>query len=121
MAGQAQGTIVVCDDDPALRLLCRVNLEIEGYRVLEATDWRSLDDALMDKDVSGLLLDVRLGEDNGLEIAERLRKTHPALPIAFFTGSLDRPEELQELGDDVLTKPFSLEELSGTVQRLVRR
>jgi DNA-binding response OmpR family regulator len=119
MFGEDRATVVVCDDDSAIRLLCRVNLELEGYRVLEAADGRQLDEVLAREEVAGLLLDVRLGPDDGLEIAERLHGTHPELRIAFFTGSLDKPEVLKAGATDVLTKPFTLEELSATVRRLV--
>jgi CheY-like chemotaxis protein len=121
MDGQGQAVVVVCDDDAALRLLCRVNLELEGYRVLEATGEKDLNRVLETEDVSALLLDVRLGQEDGIEIAERLGGTYPDLPVAFFTGSLERSELQRVGGHEVLTKPFSLEELSETVQGLVHR
>jgi DNA-binding NtrC family response regulator len=121
MKGQRQGTVVVCDDDAAHRLLCRVNLELEGYRVVEAADAAELDAVLGREEVSALLLDVRLGREDGLQIAERLKQTHPDLPVAVFTGSLDRSEVQKASPEGVLTKPFSLEELTETVRRLVHR
>ena len=115
------GAIVVADDEPALRLLCRINLEAEGYRVLEAADGAELERVLAEADVAVLLLDIALGADDGIEIARRLRAERPELPIAFFTGTaLPLAEDTEELAGAVLPKPFSPELLSATVRGLAR-
>jgi two-component system, OmpR family, KDP operon response regulator KdpE len=112
-------TIVIADDDPALRLLCRVNLELEGYRVVEAESAAELDGALAAEEVSLVLLDVHFGTDDGVEVARRLRETHPALPLAFFSGTQpELSEDARHLADAFIPKPFTLESLSETVQRL---
>jgi DNA-binding response OmpR family regulator len=114
--------VVVADDDPAFRMLLRVNLELESYRVLEAGNAADVRAAMSEEGVSLVLLDVRLGEDDGIELARELRDTHPRLAIAFLTGSTIAPaEEAHEVGDAVVQKPFELEELSETVARLTRR
>jgi DNA-binding response OmpR family regulator len=114
-------TVVVADDDPALRLLCRVNLELEGYGVIEAHDATELDGALDSEDVALVLLDVHFGADDGIEIARRLRETRPDVPIAFFSGTQpELSEESRRLADAFIPKPFTLENLSETVQRLAR-
>src|SRR5918997_3441357 len=119
MSGQGV-TVLVADDDPAIRLLCRVNLELEGYRVLEVPDAASAEAALAEDDVQVLLLDVHLGADDGREVAGRLREAYPDLAIAFFTGSVAL-DLVRGAVDGVVPKPFSLEELSETVRRLARR
>jgi CheY-like chemotaxis protein len=113
-----QATILVADDDPALRMLCSVNLGFEGYRVIEATNAAEIEDALAREPVSLILLDIHLGTDNGLEVAERLRQSHPTLAIAFFTGSVRVAGEDASLADGVLSKPFTLEELGEIAHRL---
>ena len=103
-------------------MLLRVNLELESYRVLEAANAADVRGALGQEDVALVLLDVRLGEDNGIELARELRGTHPELPIAFLTGSTIAPsEEAHQVGDAVVQKPFELDELSETVARLTQR
>ncbi len=58
--------VLVVDDEPSLRLLCRVNLELEGYRVLEAATRRRGDDARARAgDIDVVLLDVHVGADDG--------------------------------------------------------
>jgi len=117
MGGQRAATILVADDDPAIRLLCRVNLELEGYRVIEAGSAAELDEVLARDEISALLLDVRLGDDDGRVVARRLSEERPELPIAFFTGSVSL-DDVRNLVDGVIPKPFTLEELSATVRRL---
>jgi len=121
MVAQGHRTVVVADDDPALRMLCRINLELEGYRVLEAQSARELEKHLDSEDVDLVLLDVRLGADDGRQVARQLRGTRPEIPIAFFTGSAPVEEHVGSVADGVLPKPFSLEELSATVRRLAAR
>jgi DNA-binding response OmpR family regulator len=118
MDAQGQAAIVVADDDPALRLLCRVNLELDGYRVLEAADAQELERVMVAEDVDGVLLDIRFGPDDGVALARTLRERHPDVRIAFLSGSLDRGQEGPVEG--FLPKPFTLEALASTVQRLVR-
>ncbi len=109
--------MVVADDDAALRLLCRVNLELDGYRVMEAASGDELERIVAREPVTAVLLDIRLGADDGVEVAQRLRERHPEVRIAFLSGSLERGESGPAEG--FLPKPFSLEALGETVRRLV--
>lgn len=119
MSDAGQAAIVVADDDPSLRLLCRVNLELEGYRVFEASSGEELERLVSVESVDGVLLDIRLGLDDGVELAQRLRERHPDVGIAFLSGSLDRAESGPAEG--FLSKPFTLEALAETARRLVHR
>jgi two-component system, OmpR family, response regulator len=112
--------VIVADDDPAMRMLCRVNLELDGYRVVEAASASEVTAALADADVAGILLDVRLGDDDGIALARQVRGDRPEVGIAFLTGSAQGPADAaaQELSAQLLGKPFSLEALSETVARL---
>jgi DNA-binding response OmpR family regulator len=121
MVAQGHRTVVVADDDSALRMLCRINLELEGYRVLEAQSASELGQHLDSEHVDLVLLDVRLGTDDGREVARELRGERPEVAIAFFTGSAPVEEHVGSVADGVLPKPFSLDELSEIVQRLASR
>ena len=66
-------TILIVDDDASLRLLCRVNLELEGYNVLEAPSVAAAEDALAVDAVDLFLLDVHIGADDGLALMRSLR------------------------------------------------
>jgi DNA-binding response OmpR family regulator len=114
--------VLVADDDPALRLLCRVNLEADGYQVAEADCADDVERLVSSRDVALVLLDIHLGADDGVAVAEKLRADHPSVRIALFSGSaLHLPRAVRELADAVLSKPFSLEELSATARRLASR
>ena len=119
MAAESGAGVVVADDDPAIRLLCRINLELEGYRVLEAESADDVARIVDSENVAVILLDIHLGRDDGTEVARELRDAHPQIPIAFFTGSASGlTEPTRSMADGVLPKPFSLDELSETVRRL---
>jgi two-component system KDP operon response regulator KdpE len=120
MAGQDHRVVVVADDDEAMRLLCRVNLELEGFRVLEAESEAEIEELVRGEHVVLVLLDVHLGREDGIEIARTMRTQHPDVPLAFLTGSVHIGERTAAVSDGAISKPFSLEELIGTVHRLAR-
>ena len=121
MGAEPQRAVLVADDDPALRLLCRVNLELDGYRVLEADSAAEVERVLEGDDVDVLLLDVHLGADDGLQLAKALRASRPGLGIALFTGSVERRDAWGEIAAGFLAKPFTLDELAETVRALAPR
>ena len=111
------------DDDPSIRLLCRVNLELDGCTVLEAGALNEARELLTDNSVDVVLLDVHVGRDDGRELLRELRRSSPGTPVAFLTGSVDRGalESDTERADAVIPKPFRLEELTSTVKDLAGR
>ena len=117
MAGGAESVLVV-DDEPSIRLLCKVNLELEGYRVLEAGTLEAARAHLRKERVSVVLLDVHVGADDGRELLAELRAERPEVPIALFSGTTE-PRAITSFGADaIIPKPFTLDELAGTVERL---
>lgn len=118
MDGRAQRLVIVADDDESIRLLCRVNLELEGYRVLEATGLEEISRITDTEEVSLVLLDIHLGREDGIQVARAVRERRPEVPIAFLSGSVDFSERSAAVSDAAIRKPFTLEELIGTVHRL---
>ena len=117
-------TVLVVDDDPSIRLLCRVNLELDGCTVLEAGRLSEARELLGTSSVDVVLLDVHIGRDDGRELLRELRRSSPGTPVAFLTGSVDRGalESDTERADAVIPKPFRLDELTSTVkERAARR
>lgn len=120
MDAQVRRLVVVADDDDAIRLLCRVNLELEGYRVAEAANSHELVSVAEEEDVALVLLDVHLGSEDGIEVARRLRERHPEIAIAFLSGSVDFGARAAAVSDAAIRKPFTLEQFTETVHRLAR-
>jgi len=110
-------TVLVVDDDASLRLLCRVNLELDGFRVLEAGSLAEASAMLADGEFDAVLLDLHLGDGDGRDLLASLGEERP--PVALFTGSETIEPELQGIAEEVLSKPFQLDALLATVRRLV--
>ena len=111
-------TVLVIDDDASIRLLCRLNLELDGWRVLEAATLTEARRQLEETKVDVVVLDVHVGSGNGIEFLHELRRERPELKVAMLTGS-DRLDDVES--DAVIPKPFTIEQLTSTVAGLVAR
>ncbi len=118
--------VLVIDDEAPIRLLCRVNLEAEGMKVLEAGDGPSgLQEARSSRpDV--ILLDVMMPGLDGWAVAEELVNDASTsdIPIVFLTARAelrDRARGLELGGVDYVTKPFNPVELASLVRNLLGR
>jgi two-component system phosphate regulon response regulator PhoB len=110
-------SVLVVDDDPALRLLARVNLELEGFEVVEAATVDEADTAVRAARPDVVLLDVHLGREETHDLLARLRTD--GIPVALVTGSVD-VDDYRDTADGVLTKPFSPQALVELARRLAR-
>ncbi|HEY4237358.1 MAG TPA: response regulator [Gaiellaceae bacterium] len=110
--------VLVVDDDASIRLLCRVNLELDGYEVLEAHSLATARAALTEEDVDVVVLDVHLrGERSDPLVTECLAR-RPPIPVVLVTGSVEVTDSGLSDADAVLPKPFELEQLLSTVREL---
>jgi DNA-binding response OmpR family regulator len=119
-------SVLVIDDEPPIRLLCRVNLEAEGMTVLEAADGPSGLDVAKDERPDVILLDVMMPGLDGWSVAERLLEDDRTrdIPIIFLTARAefrDRARGLDIGGIDYITKPFNPIDLAPTVRELLER
>jgi DNA-binding response OmpR family regulator len=119
-------TVLVIDDEAPIRLLCRVNLEAEQMRVLEAADGDTGLRAAREERPDVILLDVMMPGRNGWEVAEELLADDrtSGIPIIFLTARAevkDRAKGIDLGGVDYVTKPFNPVELAPLVEDLVRR
>jgi DNA-binding response OmpR family regulator len=117
--GNAAPKILVVDDDPSLRLLCRVNLELDGFEVEEAGTLDEAREAALADGVGLVLLDVHLGTKSSLGLLDELKRERPQLPVVLLTGESGLPDEARGRADLVLPKPFEIADLSATVGRLL--
>ena len=118
--------VLVIDDEPPIRLLCRVNLEAEGMEVLEASDGPTGLEMARNDEPDVILLDVMMPGLDGWQVADALidgERTN-AIPIVFLTAraeARDRARGLDLGGIDYVTKPFNPVELAPLVRELIAR
>jgi DNA-binding response OmpR family regulator len=118
--------VLVVDDEPALRLLCAVNLGIAGYHVTEAENGREALRAVAERAFDLVLLDVMLPDLGGHEVARRLAAVDPdrTVPVAFFSARATR-EDIRagfEAGAvDYIVKPFDPIALPGRIAEILGR
>lgn len=110
--------MLVVEDEAALRLVCRVNLELDGFDVLEAASLREARERLDASQVDVVILDLHLGGELGAPLVDDCRARSPRIPVAVVSGSTE-PRQARHAGADaVLSKPFEIEELTATVRAL---
>lgn len=120
------GSILVVDDDAAMRsVICRA-LQRSGYRTLEAGDGREALEVLARHEVSVMVTDVIMPDVEGIELLQQVRRAHPGLrSIAISGGGRLDPEFCLHLAQvngaaRTLTKPFSLAELTSMVDEVLQ-
>jgi len=119
-AGQAKrtGTVLIVDDEAALRSALAIELQHQGYRVLEAGSATEAYTHLGREVVDLVLLDLRLGQENGLEVLAAIRADWPDSAVIMLTahGELEVAVEAVKLGAfDFFGKPFDLNKLLVSV------
>ena len=83
-------TVLLVDDDPRLREYMRINLEVEGYSVVEAGSAKEGMTALEGERTPELiLLDVMMPGTDGWEMLQRIQERHGAIPVIMFSGQVD--------------------------------
>ena len=119
-----QVCVLVVEDDPALQRMI-VNYFVENsIRTLVASGRREMVQQLSSNEVSLVILDLRLGQEDGLDLLREVR-SNSDVPVIIITGhrrdDVDRVVGLELGADDYLTKPFNLRELLARVRAVLRR
>ena len=116
-------TILVVEDEPALRDTLSYNLKKDGFTVEAVGDGRAALDSARTLRPDLIVLDLMLPEIDGFEVCRILRKemTTPILMLTARDDEIDRVVGLEVGADDYLTKPFSMRELMARVKAQLRR
>ncbi len=115
--------ILVVDDEPSMRELLTEYLGENDLRVTSAADSAEMRAALAEHAIDLVVLDLRLGTEDGMLLARKLRE-ESAIPIIIVTGKQDDADRVMglELGaDDYITKPFNPRELLARIRAVLRR
>jgi DNA-binding response OmpR family regulator len=110
---------LVVDDDPSIRQVCRVNLELEGHEVLEAHSLTTARRTLEDEDVDVVVLDVHLHGERSDPLVAECHARRPPIPVVLVTGSVELTHPGLSGADSILPKPFELDQLLSAVRNLV--
>jgi two-component system response regulator MprA len=116
-------TILVVDDDPAIRGVVGRGLRFEGYDIHLAADGLEALRVAHNEPLHMVVLDVMLPDLDGLEVCRRLRRgtNVPILMLTARDAVLDRIAGLDSGADDYLIKPFDFDELLARIRALLRR
>lgn len=116
-------TILIVDDEPRIRDLVRMNLEMEHYSVIEASNGVEALDQLRENLPDLVMLDVMMPEMDGFETLRAIREvsTVPVVMLTVRQSEQDRIHGLDLGADDYLAKPFSPRELLSRIRALLRR
>lgn len=118
--------ILVIDDEQAINELIKINLELAGYKVIQALDGTK-GFALAKQEMPNLIvLDVMMPEVDGFTVAQRIRQNQETknIPIIMLTALSQLNDKVKgfDLGvDDYLTKPFEMDELKVRIRALLKR
>jgi len=117
-------TILIIEDEPAMRLGLKDNLEIERYIVDTANDGEEGLSKIKEKKYDLILLDVMLPKVSGFDVCRAVRVSGVRTPIILLTAKGEEIDKIigLELGaDDYITKPFSVRELLARIKAILRR
>ena len=112
MADGERPTVLVVDDEEGIRVLCRVNLELSGYEVIEAGDGLSALDAARASRPDVIFLDVMMPNMDGWEVLRFLKEdaATAGIPVIMLTARTSEADQIRAWGEGViqyLAKPFS--------------
>ncbi|MFI5929509.1 response regulator transcription factor [Micromonospora sp. NPDC051543] len=123
-ATQTEARLLVVEDDPNILELLSASLRFAGFDVATATSGSAALNAAKDHRPDLVVLDVMLPDLDGFEVIRMLREGGTRTPVVFLTARDATDDKIRGLtlgGDDYVTKPFSLEELTARIRAVLRR
>jgi excisionase family DNA binding protein len=122
--GEGRRLILIVDDDARLREFVRVNLEMEGYSVREASSAEEGLTALEEEPPDLILLDVMMPQVDGWEMLQRVQERHGvgAIPVIMFSGKVDEQSlktATSKGAQGFIGKPFNPQQLIESTKQLV--
>jgi two-component system, OmpR family, response regulator len=118
-----EARLLVVDDEPNIRELLSASLRYAGFDVVTASDGREAVQVAERARPDLIVLDVMLPDMDGFAVASRLRAAGRRIPAVFLTARDATDDKITglTLGDDYVTKPFSLDEVLARIRAVLRR
>ena len=116
--------ILICEDEPNMRMGLKDNLEFENYEVDTAEDGELGLNKILENNYDLIILDVMMPKISGFDVCKSVRKSGITTPIILLTAKgeeIDKVLGLELGADDYVTKPFSLRELLARIKAILRR
>ncbi len=112
--------ILIVDDDLSLREVLEIALSKKGHKAWAAPDSATALSILHKENIALILLDLRLGQESGIDLLARIRETWTDIPVLMVTAYADAKSAIMALkhgAKDYISKPFELDDLLYTVER----
>jgi len=116
--------ILIVDDEPKIRLMLQRYLEQEGFIIQSVASAKQAKVVLKQFSIDLILLDLRLGQEDGLDLLKAVREKYGNIGVIILSGKTELIDKIVglELGaDDYVTKPFHLRELYARIKTVLRR
>jgi two-component system phosphate regulon response regulator PhoB len=120
----AKQSILVIDDEPAIRDMLQIALDAAGFKVELAEDAKQAYPIIIDTPPDLILLDWMMPGTSGIELLRRLRRDEINVPVIMLTAKVEEASKIAGLdsgADDYIAKPFSPRELVSRVKAILRR
>ena len=120
----AKQSILVIDDEPAIRDMLQLALDAAGFKVGLAEDAKQAYPIIIDTPPDLILLDWMMPGTSGIELLRRLRRDEINVPVIMLTAKVEEASKISGLdsgADDYIAKPFSPRELVSRVKAILRR
>jgi DNA-binding NtrC family response regulator len=115
--------ILIVDDEENVRKIIGIQLRRLGHETFEAQDGPEALEILTANQIQAMITDLKMPKMDGLELLQRVRRTHPQIPVIMITahGTIDTAVEAMKRGAfDYVTKPFNQEDFLNTIERAVK-
>lgn len=113
-------TILVVDDEENIRLLYKMELSEEGYRVITASSGEEALEILEKEKPDLITLDIKMGGMNGIEFLRKIKSTNRDLPVIISTAYGDYKDDFSAWASDAyITKSATLDELKARIRELL--
>lgn len=124
MSQEAANSVLIVDDEPAMRMALMANFQREGWRVETAAGTSEALSKFRSDRFPLVVTDVRMPDGDGLQLLRNVRSTNPATAVIVLTAFGNVPEAVRAIQGgacDYLTKPISFEQLRSSVSRVMEQ